>query len=289
MDTEHLNTTDSGYIELHLKDYFLSQEEFFLKRNPEFGFLETHPRPENLNPYYDSEDYISHSDAKEKMIDKAYQWIKKLNIRQKFQRLKRPESGMKLLDYGCGTGDFLLYAKKKNWEISGVEPNPVAKNIAIQKLGKEVLHYSELKDIPTTFDTITLWHVLEHIPNLYEFIEELKTHLNPDGEIFIAVPNYQSFDAKFYKEYWAAYDVPRHLWHFSPESMQLLFARFGMKIENTYPLWFDSFYISLLSEKYKRKKWGFLRAILIALISNLNGLFTGNFSSLVYKIKLDLK
>ncbi len=272
-------------FKLELKDYFLTQEDFVLKRNSEFGFLETHPRPiENLDKYYESETYISHTDSRKNISEKIYQLIKTINIKKKFSMLSSPKPGTKILDYGCGVGDFLAFAQNKNLNILGVEPNLNAMKIAQNKVGKNLIVNYELKNISEKFDVITLWHVLEHIPDLYEFIEELKKHLNPDGRILIAVPNHLSFDAKFYKKYWAAYDVPRHLWHFSPESMEALFNSFGMKIEKKYALWFDSFYVSFLSEKYKKTNLGFLRAFIVAFISNINGIISGNYSSIVYKI-----
>lgn len=280
-----LQEKDSRKNILELKDYFLTQEDFVLKKNSEFGFLETFPQPlENLDKYYESEDYISHSDSSKSFTNKIYQFIKNFNIQNKFSMLGKPKKEIKLLDYGCGAGDFLAFAKDKKLNVFGVEPNQKALEISQKKVGKNNVTNSELKNISEKFDIITMWHVLEHIPDLFEFIEELKSHLNPEGKIFVAVPNYKSFDAKFYKEYWAAYDVPRHLWHFSPESMEKLFNSFGMKIEKRHALWFDSFYVSLLSEKYKKNSLGFLRAGLIAGISNLMGIFDGNYSSVVYQI-----
>lgn len=285
MSGKHLQQSDSTEFTLELKDYFLTQEDFVLKQNAEFGFLETFPQPlENLAKYYESEHYISHSDSSKSLSDKIYQFIKTINIHHKFSMLKNPKSGSKILDYGCGAGDFLAFAKTKNLEVLGVEPNENAREIAQKKVGQNSILNSEINEISETFDIITLWHVLEHIPNLYDFIEELKSHLNPNGKIYIAVPNYNSFDAKFYKKHWAAYDVPRHLWHFSPESIETLFNSFGMKIEKRHALWFDSYYVSMLSEKYKKSSFGFLRAVAIATWSNVNGIFTGNYSSIVYQI-----
>lgn len=284
-NSNSLQERDSRKIIIESKDYFLTQEDFILKENPEFGFLETFPQPlENLDKYYESEDYISHSDSSKSLSDKIYQFIKNINIQHKFSMLGNPEKGKKLLDYGCGAGDFLAFAKSKNLGVLGVEPNSKARKIAQQKVGENSVTNSELKNISEKFDIITLWHVLEHIPNLFEFIEELNSHLNPNGKILIAVPNHKSYDAKFYKKHWAAYDVPRHLWHFSPESLQKLFNRFGMKIEKRHALWFDSFYVSMLSEKYKKTTLGFVRATFIACLSNLLGIFDGNYSSVVYQV-----
>lgn len=276
---------ESGLV-LKTKDYFLTGEEFGLYRNHEFGFLETRPVPlDKLSDYYKSENYISHSDAKKSLLDKIYQSVKKYNISYKFSKLNYKGEKKTLLDFGCGTGDFLKYAQTKGLDVYGIEPNPDALKLAQKKVGKENAGSSNLKDLDMTFDYITLWHVLEHLPNLYEFIGELKSKLKPDGKILIAVPNHQSFDSKFYKSYWAAWDVPRHIWHFSNDSFQKLMYKNELKKVKIYPLWFDSFYISILSEKYKKSKFGFLRAIPIALISNIKALFDRNWSSVIYLIQ----
>lgn len=260
-------------------------EEFELHQNERFGFLETRPQPlADLERYYDSKNYISHSDAKNNLWEKAYQRIKNYNIRYKFRKLKVSKTTATLLDIGCGTGDFLTYSKKKKMEVYGIEPNQTALRIAEKKLGPDRVSDRKISEISSEFDYITLWHVLEHIPDLMQFIGELKSHLKEHGKLFIAVPNFQSFDAKFYQKHWAGYDVPRHLWHFSPEGMEALFNSFGMKIEKQYPLWFDSYYVSILSEKYKKTPCGFFRAIIIGTWSNLSGIFSGNYSSIIYQI-----
>jgi len=268
----------------NLKDYFLSQEEFYLVENSSFGYLETHPIPENLSKYYESEKYISHTDSAKNWLEKIYQLVKNYNIAYKFSKLEGAKPGMKILDYGCGAGDFLAFAQKKNLDAFGVEPNPVALQITHAKIGKDRAVDQPIESLSGEFDFITLWHVLEHIADLENFILNLKTKLKPEGKIYIAVPNYHSYDAQFYKEYWAAYDVPRHLWHFSPESLNKLFSAFGMKIEKTFPLWFDSYYVSLLSEKYKKNPFGLLRAVWIGSLSNLKAMNTGNYSSIIYQI-----
>jgi SAM-dependent methyltransferase len=283
--TENLeNKSDSENQTIRVKDFFLSQEEFELKRNQSFGFLETIPQPMNLGKYYESENYISHSDSKRTIFDKIYQFIKNYNITYKLNLL--PKNSKNLLDYGCGTGEFLVHAQKRNFDVLGQEPNLQALKIAQEKLGKNRVSSTDIFSISEKFDCITLWHVLEHIPEIEKFIPELISKLKVGGKLFIAVPNHTSFDAKYYGEFWAAYDVPRHLWHFSPNSMNRLFSHFGMKIEKTYPLWFDSYYVSLLSEKYKNPKnpLGWVRALLIGTLSNLKGIFSGNYSSVIYQI-----
>lgn len=281
--TENTDSQRDTYMKV--KDFFLSNEDFELRRNPTFGFLETYPQPlENLNEYYQSEEYISHTDSEKGLFAKVYQLIKVFNIRYKFSLLNLPKKSQRILDYGCGTGDFLKFAQNQKHVVLGVEPNEQARLLAQFKLGEEKVTNEKLDELESQFDVITLWHVLEHIPDLENFVSHLNSKIKDDGKIFIAVPNYLSFDAKFYKKFWAAYDVPRHLWHFDPKSIQTLFESFGMKIEKTYPLWFDSFYICLLSEKYKNSKFGFIRAAIIAILSNVIGTISGNTSSIVYQI-----
>ena len=274
---------------IKLKDFFLTEEEFELFENKEYGFLETHPQPVELEQYYDSKNYISHTDSKNSWFEKVYQLVKNHNISYKFNKLKVEKKEASLLDFGCGTGDFLAYAKNRNLNVIGIESNENARHIAVKKLGEKSVSNKKLSEINGQFDFITLWHVLEHLPDLFHFIDQLKSKLKDDGVLMIAVPNHRSFDAQFYKEHWAAYDVPRHLWHFSPESMQKLFNSFGMKIEKTHPLWFDSYYVSMLSERYKKNPFGILRAILVASTSNFLGLFTGNYSSVIYRITKNQK
>ena len=275
----------SKKLKFHLKDYFLTNEEFFIYENQEFGFLETQPQPvETLFKYYESKNYISHSDSNKTVFEKIYQFIKNYNIGYKFNQLKNPKSGDKILDYGCGAGDFLVYAKNKKLRVFGVEPNPAALEITRKKLGFDSATDLKIAELDEQFDFITLWHVLEHIPDLENFIPQLKSKLKESGILYIAVPNFESFDAKFYKKYWAAYDVPRHLWHFSPESFEKYFNSFGMKIEKRQALWFDSYYVSMLSEQYKKTPLGILRALIIASISNTMAVFTGNYSSVIYQI-----
>lgn len=268
-----------------VKDHFLTQKEFYLNKNSEFGYLETHPIPENLSEFYKSENYISHTDSSKSLFEKVYQKLKLYNIRYKFSKLDHKENGKKLLDIGCGTGDFIQFAQKKGLKIFGIEPNQKAIEIAKNKIGREGEFFDQLSDTDETFDSITLWHVLEHIPDLNRTLIEIKSKLKSEGELIIAVPNYKSFDAKFYQSFWAAYDVPRHLWHFSPEDFDRLMNHHGMKIVNKYPLLLDSFYVSLLSEKYKGNRWGIFRAMLIGTISNFLGFWNGNYSSIIYKIK----
>lgn len=269
-----------------IKDYSVTGEEFDLLMDENLQLLKTHPQPNNeeLQKYYQSEDYISHTDAKRSWFEKIYHLVKQKAVRDKVSLIEY-YNGSKgiVLDIGSGTGDFLAEAKKQNWKTVGMEPSDKAKSIAKQKGVCLVESYDELED--HYFDVITMWHVLEHVPDLDFQINELKRLLKPDGTIIIAVPNYKSFDAHFYGKYWAAYDVPRHLWHFSKKAIQHLFAEKNLKLVDIKPMWFDSFYVSLLSEKYKTGKMNVFSAFWIGLQSNLKGKKSKEFSSHIYIIK----
>lgn len=277
----------SGIKKLELKDYFLTGEDFELYEDSETGVLYTLPQPiENLGKYYESKNYISHTDGKKSIFERFYQMAKSINLNEKLKLIDKIAKGKKILDYGCGVGDYLEVMQKNGYEVLGMEPNDSARRIAQTKIGLKNVVSTQIEQIEDKFDVITLWHVLEHIPNLNEVIQHLKNHLTENGVLIIAVPNHESYDAKYYGKYWAAYDVPRHLWHFSENSTKKLFNKFGMKIENVNPMKLDSFYVSLLSEKYKGNKLGFLNAIRIGLKSNQLAKKTGEYSSLIYTIKV---
>ena len=284
--------TPETTLYLTCKDYTVSNKNFDLVYHSDLDMLATFPQPkiEELSGYYESDDYISHTDSKETVVDKLYQIVKKLALHNKLKLINSFKTADKnLLDVGCGTGDFLLVCKNNGWEVSGVEPNAKAKMAAENKLkgtsNSEI--YTEINQLKSEakFDIITLWHVLEHVPNLEVYISALKKLLKPKGVLIVAVPNYKSYDANYYKQFWAAYDVPRHLWHFSKKSIQLLFTKHEMEVVKILPMWFDSFYVSLLSEKYKNRNGNFLKAFYIGLRSNLKAIATKEHSSLIYVLK----
>lgn len=276
----------SGIKVIDLKDYFLTQEKFNIYKDDQTGVHYTYPQPlDNLSRYYESENYISHTDGKKSLFEKIYQIAKQYNLDQKLKLIKESTEGKTILDYGCGAGDFLQHMQKNGYVVTGMEPNPKANEISKSKIGNENVVDCELKDIKQKFDIITMWHVLEHIPNLNEILTELKNHLNPGGTLIIAVPNHLSYDAIHYGKLWAAYDVPRHLWHFNPDSVKTLMNKFGMKIENISPMKLDAFYVSLLSEKYKGNKFPYFKAFFVGLKSNATAKKTGQYSSLIYTIK----
>jgi 2-polyprenyl-3-methyl-5-hydroxy-6-metoxy-1,4-benzoquinol methylase len=269
---------------LKTKDFSVSGEPFELHRDEELDMLVTKPVPQNLAPYYESEDYISHTDSKKSFTDRLYQLIKAKNLKNKIQIVENQLDGTKtLLDLGAGTGDFLITAKKSGFKVTGVEPNDKARKLAHQK---GIYLSSSLDDVSgQKFQAITLWHVLEHLPDLEEQMTTMVHLLEDDGVLVIAVPNYRSYDAKHYKAHWAAYDVPRHLWHFSKTSISKLFAAHQMEVVKIRPMWFDAFYVSLLSEKYRGNKRYLINAFFIGLWSNMKAIFTREHSSLIYILK----
>lgn len=271
-----------------VKDYTVSGEAFELIENSEYGFLETSPQPssEKLPDYYKSEDYISHTNSKRNLFENIYHLVRRFSLSRKLKLINSFSSEKKLLDIGCGTGDFLQTAKNNNWDIFGIEPNKQARNIANTKTKDSVFDVDKLLEFnASSFDVITLWHVLEHLPNLEEQTQIFKNLLKPNGTLIIAVPNYKSYDAQFYKAYWAAYDAPRHLWHFNKQSISKLFSKVSMEVLKIKPMYFDAFYVSLLSEKYKFGKMNFFRGFWVGLLSNLKSIKTKEASSLVYIIK----
>lgn len=277
--------TSQPTLFLKTKDFLVTGEEFSLLFDSEREMLLTSPQPsiKNLSKYYESDAYISHTDNNKGLISFLYQGVKKRALQKKCKLIfsLNNETGT-LLDIGAGTGSFLKEAKQQNWKISGVEPNQGARKLAQEKgieLDESIDNFKG-----KSFDVITLWHVLEHLPNLEETVLKIENLLSPDGILIIAVPNYKSYDSNYYKNFWAALDVPRHLWHFSRKSMERIFSE-KIKLQKTKPMIFDSFYVSLLSEKNKTGSSFFFKAFFIGLWSNIAAWRTKEYSSLIYCYK----
>lgn len=271
---------------LTVKDHSVSKETFDLYHDETMDMLVTYPQPslENLGKYYESVDYISHTDSKRSLFEKAYHFVKSIALKNKLNLINslQPSKG-RILDIGAGTGDFLSVAKQNGWQTIGVEPSEKAKAIAVKK---EVSFVEDTVELEShSFDVITMWHVLEHVPNLDNQIKELKRLLKPNGSLIVAVPNFKSFDAKHYGAFWAAYDVPIHFWHFSKKAIESLFEKEGMELQKVLPMKFDSFYVSLLSEKYKFGKMNFVKAFFVGLQSNWKAKGNFEYSSHIYVLK----
>jgi ubiquinone/menaquinone biosynthesis C-methylase UbiE len=268
---------------LKIKDHSISQETFEVKVCSNCGLKITSPRPkeEDLGKYYESEEYVSHSDTKKGVVNFLYQKVKSITLKQKEALISSFNTSKKLLDIGCGTGDFLVYCKTKGWEVKGLEPDLNARTKAIEKGIKDVSDLSSFYTIEeNSMGIISMWHVLEHVADLNKYMEKLYAILEKNGRLFIAVPNPDSPDAEKYAEFWAAYDVPRHLFHFSKQNIKELGEKHGFVLESIKPMMFDSFYVSMLSEKYKRGS--VLNAAINGLFSNLKARKSKNHSSLIY-------
>ncbi|MEP6677417.1 MAG: class I SAM-dependent methyltransferase [Ferruginibacter sp.] len=234
-------------------------------------FTQDIPELAGIGEFYKSENYISHSDTKKGFINSLYHLVRNRTLAAKRKLLIKQTGLLKasLLDIGCGTGAFLNDMKQHGWAVAGLEPDETARGKAKELYGLEPLSIEELFNQPTgSFNAITMWHVLEHVHDLHGYMDQLKRILAPAGKIFIAVPNYTSYDATIYGSHWAAYDVPRHLYHFSPTSMKLLVEQHGLKLDLIKPMWFDSYYVSMLSEQYKNGKGSIVRAFWNGLMSN---------------------
>ena len=270
---------------LESKDFSVSKESFVVVSCDTCDFYFTNPRPsdENLGKYYISDHYISHNNTRRTLFEKIYQLVRRLAINGKFRLISTFFRSGRILDVGCGTGDFLNKCKSKNWKTKGVEPSEIARNQAINNHKLDVEESTNLSKLEGEFDIITMWHVLEHVPSLNETLVQFNQLLSKKGKIIIAVPNLESYDAKYYKEYWAAYDLPIHLYHFSKKSICTLFEKHGFSLRKTKGMKFDSFYVSMLSEEHISGKKNFIKSVFVGIISNLYGLFgESGFSSSIY-------
>lgn len=272
-----------------IADHFLTGEPFQIMRCEKCGFLFTNPRPTRIeiSRYYHSDKYLSHSNNKTGLLSYVYNFVRKISLKRKHRMITRHKSPGSILDIGCGTGEFLNFMNRQGWKTTGIEPAASPREFAKQHYNLDIFDEIELDNLPTGgFDVISLWHVLEHVPDLNNRIDQLKRLLTKDGLLVIALPNCESWDAVFYQEYWAAWDVPRHFYHFSKSAFSLLIKNHELDIFSIHPMKFDAFYISLLSEKYKQGKAKLLNALINGLRSNFSANRKGNnYSSLIYLIK----
>ena len=249
------------------------------------------PRPskEKIGAYYKSDEYYSHQENKKGFIPKLYEAIKKVNLKHKLKIATKGQQVGKLLDIGCGVGDFIHVAEQQGWKCLGVEPSDEAKAIARKRIKANIINSELLEDIPNeTFDVITMWHVLEHVDDLKWQIEQLRRLIKPNGRIVIAVPNYKSYDGQFYKELWAAYDVPRHLNHFNKQTITKIFKTKELNLKKTEKLIWDAYYISFMSEQYKHHKFPLVQGVFRGLLSNCKARCSGEWSSMVYVFERNL-
>ncbi len=277
--------SEKAQINLWLKDEFLSKEDFHICECLNCGLSYTMPRPnkEKIGEYYKSEEYYSHQENKKGFIPRLYESVKKVNLKHKYKLATQGLNIGKMLDIGCGVGDFLHTAEEHGWTCTGVEPSEDAKAIAKAKTKANIINSEDMEKIPdATFDLITMWHVLEHVDDLKWQIEQLHRLTKTKGRIVIAVPNYKSYDAQYYKELWAAYDVPRHLSHFNKNVLTKIFKSKNLELVRTDKLIWDAYYISYMSEQYKQHKFPLLKGTFRGCISNCKARHTKEWSSMVY-------
>ncbi len=278
---------------INTKDYLVTGESFKISLDEETGVLKTTPTasPEDLKKYYHPSRYDSYISVPKTATEKIYVFVRKIRTSKKLKKILRILNGRgALLDYGCGTGGLLLKAKEAGLSAAGVEPSQEARKAAIVKTRSKVFKSKEEAEADSNkYDVITLWHSLEHVLDLKQTVRFLKNKLNPEGKIIVAVPNHKSFDAKHYKDKWAAYDVPRHVWHFDQASIEKVFNRLGLVLTEKERSFWDAFYVSILSEKNKKSKAAFFKGIVIGKLSVFLSLFTGESSAITYTFSKEHK
>ena len=279
-------SSEQSSLHINTRDYFYSKDAFSISKCQECGFLYTNPIPLNAGKYYETDEYLSHNTSSGGLISKVYSLLRKINIARKYKLVSQNSSGKTILDVGCGTGELLRYFKEKGWTTTGIEPNEKARNLAIKNSGGSVYEESYIDKLtPHSFDIITLWHVLEHVEDLNKRMMELKGLLKSGGAIIFALPNISSPDAVKYGQFWAGLDVPRHLYHFNESSFKKLVNKHGLKLTSAIPMKLDSYYVSMLSEKYMGNTLNIPAAFLNGAISNIKARKNNNYSSMIFVVR----
>lgn len=280
-----LCSSDYHIMRFSTQDYFFTNEQFFIFECNDCGHIFTNPQPNesDLGLFYNTDQYLSHKEYPETLVEKLYAFIRRINLNTKYRQATNELNLGNVLDYGCGRGDFLRLAKEKGWNTFGVEIDADARRYANERNGVNVFSPSEESQIREgQMNLVAMFHVLEHIADLHSALAKYNRWLTNDGRLVLALPNPQSFDANYYGKYWAGWDVPRHLHHFSKQSLIHLISQHGFRIQKIYPMYWDAFFVSMMSEQYKTSNWTFLRAGIIGAISNLAALRSKQYSSLLY-------
>ncbi|MFO7723329.1 MAG: class I SAM-dependent methyltransferase [Bacteroidales bacterium] len=273
---------------LECTDHFLSQERFTIMRchTCRVLFTQPQPKPDAIGRYYRSEKYISHSDTSKGVVNKVYRYVRSIAVNQKYRLVSRYQPKGSLLDIGCGTGHLLNTFASHGWQTKGIEPGSEARKYAMKTFGLDVEDEPALANLPdASFDVVSMWHVLEHVHDVRERMGQVKRVLKDGGLAVVALPNHASWDAKHYGPFWAAWDVPRHLYHFNREALELLARESGFMIHAILPMKFDAYYVSILSEEYSTGRKRFLHAALKGWKSNRKASGTGEYSSLIYLLR----
>ncbi|CAN5241637.1 methyltransferase domain-containing protein [soil metagenome] len=284
---------DSGNIVVALtaEDYTVTHEKFEVWHCNDCTcrFTQNAPAPGVIGKYYQSDAYVSHSDTKQGLVNRLYHLVRNYTLQSKRKLVTQQigKANASLLDVGAGTGAFAATMQQAGWKVTALEPDATAKENALKNYALKLGELDAIFSLGAeSFDVITMWHVLEHVHQLHEYINAYQSILKKDGTLIIAVPNYTSSDAEKYHQFWAAYDVPRHLYHFSPESIYTLMQHHGFQIKTCKPMWFDSFYVAMLSEQYKTGNQHLVSAVWTGLRSNMKALSDARkCSSVIYIIK----
>ena len=270
-------------IEKKIKDHFLTKESFSLIKYDK-GVLRTMPdlSEKALSKYYESEQYASHNRVRG-FLGSLYVFFSRMMLKFKFGTIKRylKKEGL-VVDFGCGNGDFVSYVSAQNKKVIGIENNKRAVEVCEKK---QIKILSSVSSVQSKINVITFWHSFEHLSNPEKVIKAVKKHTDDDSVIVVALPNYKSFDASYYDRFWAAYDVPRHRFHYSNLGIKQTMKKFGFQCVKTKPMFLDAFYISMISEKYKSNKLFFIKGFVVGIISNLLGFFNSNYSSSLFVFK----
>ena len=276
---------------LFVKDHAVSGRQFplFQCSDCNLRFTQDVPDQATIGPYYRFENYVSHNNTKRGLVNKLYHFARHFSLRGKYLLLKSLLQGStgSHLDYGAGTGAFVQMMRSKGWDSVGLEPDDLARSVAARDFGIQLQEPNYLQQIESnSLDVVTLWHVLEHVHELHATLEQLIDKVQLGGHIVIAVPNYTSHDARHYGEFWAAYDVPRHLYHFAPDTISFLANKYQLQLVQQKPMWFDAWYVAMLSEQYKKQSFGLIKAFLVGCISNWKAWRKNTqCSSLIYVLK----
>jgi SAM-dependent methyltransferase len=272
-------------------DHLVSREEFELFKCPECGFIFTreYPAEPEIGRYYESENYISHDDRAKGIINRIYLVVRDIMLRRKL-KLVISATGLtqgNILDIGCGTGYFAGTMKKAGWDVTGIEPNEKARDFGVSRFGIKALSPDRISDLPDkSFNCITMWHVMEHLHDPYKYSDEINRLLKTEGICIAALPNSDSSDAGYYGSHWAAYDLPRHLWHFSSATVKLFWEKKDFEIVRIERLPLDVFYISVLSEKNIGSKLPFIKGLVTGGFFTLQSALNKNkCSSLIYFLR----
>lgn len=275
---------------LKSRNFRVNDQAFDVMECGSCAFRYTSPLPSvtEIGEYYDPENYVSHTGTKKGLVNKLFHAARFFTLRNKFNLLQSVSKGKKHLDIGAGNGVFLGFMKEKGWEVSGIELDDASRKKIEENTGLSIAKTVHDNNETHEYDVITMWHVLEHVYDLKKDLEKIKQKLKKDGSLIVAVPNCDSYDAKKYKEFWAAYDLPIHLYHFRENDIRNLFDQYEMEVVEVKPMKFDSYYISMVSEKYKNNQKGglgvLIRGFWNGFVSNLKSK-TGGYSSHIYVIR----